>query len=221
MQSGMAEQLHDKLQDKLDEITTRTRALVQPERLAVMERAIEELHASGAQSKILQAGAKAPAFELPDFTGKLVRSADLLALGPLVINFFRGRWCPYCSTELEAWRDLGEEVKKRGALMVAISPQTVRQNDFTAEQHSLKFPMLSDAGCETAMKFGLAYTVPPSLQRHYRSILVNIPFVNGETSWRLPLPGTYAIAQDGTILFAQAHADFRVRPEPRELLGVL
>src|ERR1700761_4683728 len=112
------------LQDQLDEITAQTRTLVQPERLAIGERAIQELFATRIEERILPVGARAPAFELPDFSGKLVRSADLLALGPLVVNFFRGRWCPYWVTELETWRDLYGVVRKRGALLVGISPQT-------------------------------------------------------------------------------------------------
>ena len=51
------------------------------------------------------------------------------------------------------------------------------------------------------------------------SILVNIPFVNGDSTWRLPLPATYVIARDGRVAFAEAHADFRVRPEPQEALA--
>jgi peroxiredoxin len=50
--------------------------------------------------------------------------------------------------------------------------------------------------------------------------MVNIPFVNGDESWRLPLPATYVIACDGRVAFAEAHADFRVRPEPEEVLSV-
>lgn len=207
------------LQNQLDEITANTRQLVQPERLAVSERSVEELLLSGAESKILQVGAQAPNFELLDFTGKLVRSSDLLALGPLIVSFFRGRWCPYCATELEAWRDAQEEVRKRGALFAAISPQTVRHNDFTADQHALTFPVLSDPGCQVAESFGLVYTLPPYMQKHYRSILVNIPFVNGEDTWKLPLPGTFVIGQSGDILHAEANADFRTRPEPQTVLN--
>ncbi|AXC13750.1 AhpC/Tsa family protein, selenocysteine-containing [Acidisarcina polymorpha] len=209
------------LQDILDEITANTRQLVQPERLAISERAVQELLLSGVESRILPVDAKAPAFELQDYTGKLVRSSDLLALGPLVLKFFRGRWCPYCATELEAWRDLQGKVRERGAIFVAISPQTIRHNDFTADQHSLPFPVLSDPGCAVAASFGLVYSVPPYLQRHYRSILVNIPFVNGDDKWILPLPATYVIAQNGVILRAEAYADFRVRPEPRTILDML
>lgn len=209
------------LQDQLDEITANTRTLVQPERLAVSERAVEELFATGIERNILAVGAKIPQFELPDSTGRVVKSTDLLAIGPLVVDFFRGRWCPYCVTELEAWRDLYSIVRERGGLLVAISPQTIRQSDFTRDQHSLPFPILHDSQCAVAEEFGLAYRIPPFHQQHYRSVLVNIPFVNGDQSWKLIIPATYVVDMDGTVLFAEAHADFRVRPEPEDVLPYL
>jgi peroxiredoxin len=208
-------------QDRLDDITAQTRNLVQPERLALGERAVAELFASGVEDNLLKPGDTMPAFTLPDADGKTVRSADLLALGPLVISFFRGRWCPYCVTELETWRDRFPSVRERGALLVAISPQTVRQNDFTASQHMLPFPLLRDEGAAVAAQFGAAYPVPAYMQSYYRSILVNIPFVNGEPSWRLPIPATFVVDQDRVIAWSQGHADFRVRPEPLEALKAL
>ncbi len=154
------------LQDQLDEITANTRNLVQPERMAISERAVQELLGSGIEDRILPVGAIAPEFTLPDATGRPVRSADLLALGPLVLNFFRGRWCAYCVTELEAWRDLYTRLRESGALLAAISPQTARQSDFMVGQHSLPFPVLTDAGCAVAEQFGLGLhhpRLPPRL----------------------------------------------------------
>ena len=218
------------LQEALDRITENTRALVQPERLAVSEQASEELFASGIEDRILPVGAELPEFTLPDaLTGKPVHSADLLALGPLVIKFFRGRWCPYCVTELERWRDLHEEIRAKGAFFVAISPQTPRQNDFTVQLHNLPFPILSDAGAALAERFGLAYSVPAEIRSYYEGIMVNIPFVNSggtyanasEESWRLPLPAIFVVRQDGTITFSEGHADFRVRPEPSDVMDAL
>jgi len=212
------------LQDQLDEITANTRNLVQADRMAVGERAVRELFESGIEEKILPVGATAPEFALNDVTGRLVRGQDLLALGPLVIKFFRGRWCPYCVTELEAWRDLHDRLREAGALFVAISPQTQRQSDFMVGQHALPFPVLADPGCAVAEKFGLAYTIPEYHREYYRSVLVNIPFINGsekggDNSWRLILPATYVLARDGRVVYAEAHADFRVRPEPEEGLA--
>lgn len=208
------------LQDQLDEITARTRGLVQAERLAVGERAVEELFASGIEERILPVGAVAPEFALWDSSNRLVKSTDLLAVGPLVVKFFRGRWCSYCVTELEAWRDLYGRIREQGALLVAVSPETQRQSDFAVQQHGLPFPVLHDPEVRVAEQFGLVYTVPEYHQRYLKSILVNLPFLNGEASWRLPLPATYVIGQDGRVAFAEAHADFRVRPEPEEALAV-
>lgn len=209
------------LQDQLDEITANTRHLVQPERLAISERSVEELFATGIEDRILPVGAVAPQFALKDSNGRMVRSADLLQLGPLVIKFFRGRWCSYDSTELETWRDLYGEVRERGGLLVAIGPQIERQSDFMVMQHGLPFPVLSDMGNKLAEQFGLVWTLPEYMQSYYRSILVNLPFVNGDESWRLPLPATYVINPAGRVVFAEAHADFRVRPEPQDVMMAL
>ena len=219
----------DSLQSQLDAITAQTRTLVQPERLAITEQGIHDLLGTGIESHVLRIGAIAPTFSLPDaLTGKLVRSTDLLALAPVIVSFFRGRWCPYCVTELEAWQAAYPQVRERGALLVAISPQLPRQNDFTVQQHSLTFPVLSDAGCRVAEMFGIAYTVPEPMQRHLRSILINIPFVHGDqgdATWRLPMPATFVLKPgvDGqaTIAFAEAHADHRVRPDPEDVLAAL
>ena len=132
---------------------------------------------------------------------------------------FARRWCPYCITEIEAWRDLYPRLREAGVLLAAISPQTERQSDFMVGQHGLPFPVLSDLGCAVAAQFGLAYTIPDYHRDYYRSILVNIPFVNGDNSWRLILPATYVISQAGRVVHAQAHAAFRVRPEPEEVLA--
>ena len=226
----MAASLNTSLQDRLDRITQNTRALVQPERLAVSEKAAADLFNTGIEDHILRVGAQAPAFTLQDArTHKPINSADLLALGPLVVNFFRGRWDPYCVTELEAWRDLHTEVRKRGTFFVAISPQTTRQNNFTLQQHALPFPLLSDPGAAIAEQFGIAYTIPPDHRHYFQSILINIPFNNAglsyhnatEASWRLPLPAVVVIDRTNTIRFSEAHADPRVRPEPAEVLAAL
>jgi peroxiredoxin len=218
------------LQDQLDRITQNTRALVQPERLAISEAATAALFATGIEDRILPIGAQAPLFELTDaLTKRTVRLTDVLALGPVILNFFRGRWCPYCVTELELWRDLHSDLRRRHVNLLAISPQTVRQNDFAIQQHTLPFPVLSDPGATVAAQYGLAHTIPPAERRYYQSILVNIPYANAgltydtatDASWTLPLPATFLIRPDRTIAFAEAHADHHVRPEPADLFAAL
>lgn len=89
------------------------------------------------------------------------------------------------------------------------------------EQHGLPFPVLRDERAQVAESFGASYTVAGPMQAYYRSILVNIPFMNGEGSWRLPIPATFLVGQDGVVQWSQGNADFRVRPDPQDVLNLL
>jgi peroxiredoxin len=209
------------LQEQLDALKARARSLLRPEVNAINDRAAEELQTSGLAARILPVGAVAPSFELPDRNGKPVRSADLLARGRLVIDFFRGRWCPYCIAELEAMEAILPRVREAGASLVAISPQTVRQTDFQVDQHHTSFPVLSDAGNHVTRAFGLVYQVPDYLRELYQRSFVNLPLANGDQSWTLPLPATYVLGRDGTVLYAFADADITRRAEPEDVLRAL
>src|SRR5580765_7387405 len=132
------------LQRQLDELTAQLRSLVPAERLATVDRAAEELVRSGLAERALKAGDRAPGFELPDGDGMLWRYEDLLRSGPLVIVFYRGRWCAYCNAQLAALQELHREIAVAGASLVAISPQTQKHSYMTRDMHKLRFPVLSD-----------------------------------------------------------------------------
>jgi peroxiredoxin len=163
-------------------------------------------------------GAKSPEFELPDHNGKLVSSANLLARGRLVLLFIRGRWCPFCVAQMEAMSSTAAEIAASGASLVALSPQTEKQAFFMHDQHKLAFPLLVDAHNQVARQFGLAYRVPEEQQALYRRTFVNLPFANGDSSWELPIPGTFVVDREGSILYASANEDYSDRPEPRQIL---
>src|SRR3982074_2729505 len=88
------------LEQRLMEIKAGIAQYVRPENQAVNERVTGELKASGICDRILPFGAKAPEFTLPDQNGRPVVLSELLARGRVVIDFYRGRWCPFCVTEL-------------------------------------------------------------------------------------------------------------------------
>jgi peroxiredoxin len=186
--------------------------------LEVHVRVIAELRAQGLAAKALAVGARAPAFSLPDHNGKTVSSLELLSRGKLVVCFFRGRWDPFCCGQMEAMNRVLPEIEQAGASLVGISPQTVKQSFFMADQHKLRFPLLSDAGNSVARQFGLAYGVPEEQQAIYRRAFINLPFTNGDESWELPIPAVYVIDRDRVVRFAWANEDYMERVEPSEVL---
>jgi hypothetical protein len=80
------------LADTLKGIREASANRIPPEKEAVMHRATEDLRASGIMDRVIKVGDPLPAFALPNAYGQEVRSADLLAKGPLVLTFFRGSW---------------------------------------------------------------------------------------------------------------------------------
>ena len=214
---------------------------VPAETQAVHDRVVRELDESGIAQRALQPGNPAPEFELPDQNGKPVRSADLLESGPLSICFIRGRWDPFCVGQMEAMNAIAPEIELRKGKFVAISPQTVHHNYLMADQHKLQFPLLSDSGNQIARQFGIVYRVPDYQQEVYKRVFVNLPFVNGEPSWELPIPATFivgrgrdrksqenqqvteraVISATPEILYASANPDYTERPEPADLLAFL
>jgi peroxiredoxin len=188
---------------------------------AIHARAVSELKQQHLAANILPVGARLPAFQLQDHDGKSISSTDLLAQGRLVLCFIRGRWCPFCVGQMEAMNLLLPEIEQAGATFVAISPQTVQQSFFMRDQHKLRFPLLSDAGNKVAREFGLTYRIPDEQRAIYQRAFVNLPFVNGNESWELPIPATYIIDRDGTVLYASADEDYTERPEPQDIVRVL
>jgi len=188
---------------------------------AIHARVIAELQQRRIAEGTLAAGTKAPAFELTDHNGKLVSSTELSTKGRLIICFFRGRWCPFCVGQLEAMNLLIPEIQAAGASLIAISPQTVQQSFFMADQHKLQFPLLSDVGNDVARQFGLVYRVPEFQQAVYRRAFINLPLANGDESWELPIPATYLVERDGTVIYASSNPDYTERPEPGEILSAV
>ena len=187
-----------------------------------MHRATKELLASGAAALALKVGDLAPPFTLRDADGQEVSSADLLARGPLIVSFYRGVWCPYCNMDLQALEAVLPEFRKRGASLVAISPQTPANSRRSERENNVHFPILSDPGNSVAAAFGLRFTLPDYLIDVYKNVFKNnLPVVNGDPSWTLPMPARYVIGQDSTVLYAEVNPDYTQRPEPEDLIPVL
>jgi peroxiredoxin len=206
------------LTEQLAEYKAGFASRVDPARVEMMENATAAVRATGIERTALQVGTPAPDLTLPDATGKPVRLAELWSQGLLVLVFYRGGWCPYCNLELRAWQQQLDALRARGANLVAISAQTPDNSLSTAEKNALAFPVLSDSALAAAEGFGIAYELPPELVKLYGQAGNDLPTLNGNGRWVLPVPATYVIGRDGRILQAHIEADYRRRAEPKEVL---
>jgi peroxiredoxin len=209
------------LTDDLTHLAAQTRTMLPEDVREVMEQAGIDLINSGIVDRALNVGDTIPSFVLPNAIGKLIAIQDLLKLGPVVISFYRGGWCPYCNLELRALQQALPQFQTYGATLVAISPQTPDNSLSTIEKYELSFEVLSDVGNQVAHKFGLVYTVPEALRPIYQQFGIDLPLANGDETFALPIPATYVVSPDGTIADAFVNPDYTQRQDPESIVTVL
>ena len=123
--------------------------------------------------------------------------------------------------ELQALEAARSDIEATGASLIAISPQKPTNSRRSQRENKLGFPILSDPGNGVAEAFGLKFALPAYLVDLYKQLGNNLPLVNGDESWTLPMPGRFAIGQDGVIRYAEVNPDYTRRPEPADLIPAL
>jgi len=194
----------------------------QPEEIKeVMSQATTDLINSKIAESSPSKGQKLPNFSLPNALGEEISLNSLLRKGAVVVSFYRGGWCPYCNMELRALQQALPDIIAKGATLVAISPETPDSSLSTKEKNELSFEVLSDRGNVYAKELGLVFTLPESLRPIYNNFGIDIPAYNGDSTFELPLPATYVVAADGTIVYSFANADYTQRLDPAEIIAAL
>ena len=193
------------------------------EKFNVLAGDMERVRTAGTVNNALKAGQSAPLFTLPDAFGKEVSLKALLAKGPVVINFYRGEWCPFCNLELRALEQALPKIKALGATLIAISPEKPDHSIVATEKHKLTFPVLCDFSNQVARQFGIVFQVGQELQQFSKDVFKNdLALRNGENSYELPVPATYVVDTTGIIRFAHVDVDYMLgRAEPETVVAAL
>ena len=196
--------------------------VIPAEKLKIMDRATDELVRSALRNTALSVGDRVQDFILMDAHGVPVRLQQLLGVGPVVITFYRGGWCPYCNIELRGLQRVLPQIKKLGASLVAISPQLPDNSLTTEEKNHLEFPVLSDVGNTVGKRFGIVFTLPPDLLATYVEFQHGLEMMNGECGAKeLPIPATFVLDRKGTIQLAYVDEDYTRRLDPEIVLDTL
>lgn len=183
--------------------------------------AAERVDAIDFPARAPKAGDQAPEFTLPDQRGDQISLAELRRDGPVVLIFYRGEWCPYCNLQLRSFQAHLDELARRGAQLVAISPQTPDHSLSMAEKNGLGFHVLSDVGANVIDRYGLRFEVDKQLRALSESVGNDIGEHNGPGGWTLPAASTFVIDPDGIVRYAHVRGDWRERAEPVEVLAAL
>ena len=201
--------------EKLAEIRAAHCSQIPTPQMAVLTRLTARLRRSGILKKCVQAGETAPDFSFVDHSGKEDSLYGILAQGPVVLNFFRGLWCPYCKTEFEAFESVRARLTSLGCQYLAITPQ----ESPTENEASSDCELIFDESNRIAHKFDLVYRLSDDEVALFNDWGVDFARINESDECELPLPATYLVATDRTVAYQFVDVDFRTRCCPDDLVA--
>ena len=103
---------------------------------------------------MVEVGQSAPDFELPDQNGEPVRLSDLRGQR-IVLYFYPKADTPGCTTQACGIRDHAADYDAADAVVLGISPDTVKDVKTFADKFDLRFHLLADADHAVAEAYGV------------------------------------------------------------------
>ena len=208
--------LAEKLATYTEQLTT-----VNPEIASAYSGLVNRLMASDAGSQAPEIGAEFPSFVLPDSTGKLLSSTDLLQAGPLIVSFNRGRWCSFCKLELLELASIYQQIKELGGEVISIVPEGATSTKFMKEAMQIPFPLLTDIDNGFALNCGLMISLGDAARELILKAGANLSDYQGNDSWFVPIPATFILDTSGVVTDRFVDVDFRNRMPLANILNSL
>lgn len=160
-------------------------------------------------------GEKIPSITLKASDNTDVNISDLLKKKKTVLVFYRGGWCPYCNTHLQALAEAENQILDLGYQIIAVSPDAPENLKITEGKDKVKYTLLSDSKGELIKAAGIAYEAPAN----YKSV-INV-HSNGVNTSFLPVPSVFVVNPESDILFEYVSPDFKQRITTELLVSVL
>ena len=209
------------LQEEMNEIMEAFYSVISEEEMYAYQSFIEDISQKKVAEGALNIGEVAPDFELQDQDGDTVHLHELVQQGPVVVIFYRGKWCPHCNATIMAMSTAYDKIQSKGASLVAISPMMPDGTHFLASKRSLLFPVCSDIGNKVARKYNITFEVQAEIRSKMVEWGEDVPGHNGDETWVIPLPAAYIIGEDGRVVWNFIDNDPGVRASPDQIIDAI
>lgn len=169
-----------------------------------------------------QVGDTVTDFTLTDQNGEVFTLGEVLKKGPVVLVFYRGQWCPYCNKYLSNLQDSLPIIAKKGAIVVALSPENPEYLKKMKEKTEAHFTLLYDSAYQVARAMDVLFDPGEQLTHKYDRISgKNLDEVHGTKHVLLPIPATFVIGTNGVILWRHFEPNYKERPSVSDIIRAL
>lgn len=119
-----------------------------------MAQAMKEISAPKKPAVTLKAGQRAPDFKLLSDTGKEVHLSDYRGK-KVILYFYPKDNTPGCTKESCAFSRGFSQIRRRGAIVLGVSTDSVETHRNFKQKYELTFPLLADENKEVVLAYGV------------------------------------------------------------------
>lgn len=166
-------------------------------------------------------GQPAPNFTAESSGGQRVSLTDLTAKGPVLLVFYRGGWCPFCSFQIHELVTAYPEFRRRGVTPVAISVDKVEEAAKAGARYEIPFPVLSDPDLAAHQAFRVVHRADDAEVERLRGFGTDVEKASGRIHHDFAIPSLFLIDRAGRVRWAHADPDYKTRPRVAHILAAI
>lgn len=181
--------------------------------------------ATAAEIQPLKVGDIAPRFTVETVDNQPFDFDPRTLKRPAILISFRGGWCPFCNIHLSELRHVIPEISSMGIDVLFLSGDRSEllfeslKRETRDDIAGLDYTILSDANAQAAIALGIAFKVSARTLQRRHDKGQDIEESSMARHGVLPVPAVFAVNRAGTIAYAHANPDYKVRVSGDELLA--
>ncbi len=206
------------LQEELQQMKDATMERMPQSVVQVLENSIISIEKQQLKQRALQKGNYIEDLLLTTVDGKESLLSSFIKGDFLILNFYRGGWCPYCNMELRAYEELHSEFNKLNIDIIGVSSELPSFAKETSNKNAINFPLVVDINAHLMKKIGVVFQLDEAAKREYENFGLDLSKFHGNTNDELPVPAVYVIDKTMKVVFTHFEEDYMTRLEPSILL---
>jgi peroxiredoxin len=168
-----------------------------------------EMRLPGAGRLSVDVGDQIPPFTATTAAGAGFTERDLAAAAPALLVLYRGWWCPYCTTQLDALTEEHQTLRDAGLTVFAISVDTLKETAGLEERYGGIVTFLSDPDGAFLDTLGV---------RDTRGAPWYDRLLFGAAKQNIAMPGALVVDDTGRIVFSYRSPRIDIRARPQEII---
>ncbi|KAJ3323681.1 hypothetical protein HDV06_001411 [Boothiomyces sp. JEL0866] len=175
-----------------------------------------------AEKRKYKVGEVAPSFKAVTITNENIEIDKLVKSKTLVLVFFRGTWCAFCSNHLKSLHKAFDIFTDNDIEIVAVSGEATQKLKTFANEFKINYTLVHDINFKIAKLYGLDYELKDNETKALEDLVgMNWKQAYGE-SCTLTTPATFVLQKKtGTLIYASENTDYSHRPGPREIVEAI